>query len=106
MFCVSFINLCPTNINTAGSSRESSFIRELSSEDLLWGGGGGGGEEREGGEGWSEELEELVRQEQQAAVNESLHRLQTGLNEAKVGGDFSLSLSLSCMFVHSREDVV
>ena len=69
------------NINTAGSHRESSFLQELSSEELLWSGGGGGGEE----EGWSEELEALVRQEQQAAVNESLQRLQTGLNEAKVG---------------------
>lgn len=75
----------------------------MSSEELLWSGGGGRGEEREGGggeEGWSEELEALVRQEQQAAVNESLQRLQTGLNEAKVSEILSLSHSLQrgCLY--------
>ena len=72
----------------------------MSSEELLWsGGGGGGGEEKEGGggeEGWSEELEALIRQEQQTAVNESLQRLQTGLNEAKVGGSWCECVSLCC----------
>ena len=54
-------------------------IGEFSSE---W--SGGGGVEGEGDGGSSKELEALVRHEQQAAVNESLDKLQAGLNDAKV----------------------
>ena len=90
------ISSCGTTKNTA--DRDSGInIREFSSEDVL--SGGVGREERDGG---AHELEALARQEKQAAVNESLMKLQTGLSEAKVSANilcFSLTLVCVCVCV-------
>ena len=67
--------------STAAGKDSGINIRETSSSEWSRGVGGEEGDEKEGS---SKELDALVRQEEQAVVNESLGKLQAGLNDAKV----------------------